>query len=37
MSTENLTQAEAAKKLKELSEKAGTCMFCTDLETLPAQ
>jgi len=35
MSTENLTQTEAIKKLKELSEKAGTCMFCTDLTTLP--
>ncbi|MGZ5192828.1 MAG: pyridoxamine 5'-phosphate oxidase family protein, partial [Kaistella sp.] len=35
MSTENLTHTEAIKKLKELSERAGTCMFCTDLETLP--
>ena len=35
MSTENLQQAEAIKKLKELSEKARICMFCTDLETLP--
>lgn len=35
MSTENLNQAEAIKKLKELSESAKFCMFCTDLETLP--
>lgn len=35
MSTENLTQTEAIKKLKQLSESAGICMFCTDLETLP--
>lgn len=35
MSTENLTQEKAIEKLKELSEKAGTCMFCTDLTILP--
>ncbi len=35
MSTENLTQREAAKKLKELSESAKFCMFCTDLDTIP--
>ena len=35
MSTENLNHAEAIKKLKELSESAKFCMFCTDLETLP--
>lgn len=35
MSTENLSHVEAIKKIKELSEKAGICMFCTDLETLP--
>lgn len=35
MSTENLNQAEAIEKLKELSESAKICMFCTDLETLP--
>lgn len=35
MSTENLHSQEAVKKLKELSESAGTCMFCTDLSTLP--
>ena len=35
MSTENLNQEEAAEKLKELSESARICMFCTDLETLP--
>lgn len=35
MSTENLSQAEAAKKIKELSEKAKICMFCTNLESLP--
>ena len=31
MSTENLTNQEAAKKIKELSEKARICMFCTEL------
>lgn len=36
MSTENLTQKEAINKLKELSERAGVCMFCTDLTSLPA-
>lgn len=36
MSTENLTNQEAIKKIKELSEKARTCMFCTDLDRLPA-
>ncbi len=35
MSTENLTQTEAVKKLKELSESARVCMFCTELDTLP--
>lgn len=35
MSTENLNQTEAIKKLKELSESARLCMFCTDLTTLP--
>lgn len=35
MSTENLSRDEAAKKLKELSERAKFCMFCTDLETIP--
>ncbi len=35
MSTENLHNAEAAKKLKELSESARICMFCTDLTKLP--
>ncbi|HTN47518.1 MAG TPA: pyridoxamine 5'-phosphate oxidase family protein [Flavipsychrobacter sp.] len=35
MSTENLSSSEAVKKLKELSEKAGTCMFCTELANQP--
>lgn len=35
MSRENLTDAEAAKKLKELSEKARICMFCTELTEIP--
>jgi len=35
MSTENLTHLEAIKKIKELSESAKFCMFCTELETLP--
>lgn len=35
MSTENLHTQEAVKKLKELSESARTCMFCTELSTLP--
>lgn len=35
MSIENLVNTEAAKKLKELSEKARICMFSTDLTKLP--
>ena len=35
MSTENLSQKEAIKKLKDLSESARICMLCTDLDTLP--
>ncbi|MBD8018638.1 pyridoxamine 5'-phosphate oxidase family protein [Kaistella pullorum] len=35
MSTENLNNTEALKKLKELSEKARICMFCTDLTSIP--
>lgn len=35
MSTENLTHLDAIKKIKELSENAKICMFCTELETLP--
>ena len=35
MSTENLTNQEAEKKIKELSEKARICMFCTELDRLP--
>jgi general stress protein 26 len=35
MSTENLSHLEAIKKIKELSESARICMFCTDLGTLP--
>lgn len=36
MSTENLTNQEAVKKIKELSEKARICMFCTELDRPPA-
>ena len=35
MSTENLNSIEAVKKIKELSEKAKFCMFCTELDTVP--
>ncbi len=35
MSTENLSNTEALEKLKELSEKARICMFCTDLTSIP--
>lgn len=35
MSTENLSNQEALKKLKELTESARTCMFCTTLHQLP--
>ncbi|SIT23162.1 General stress protein 26 [Chryseobacterium ureilyticum] len=35
MSTQNLTHLEAIRKIKELSEKAKICMFCTELETVP--
>lgn len=35
MSRENLHNAEAVKKLKELSESARICMFCTELTKLP--
>ncbi len=35
MSTENLSQKEATKTLKKISEAARICMFCTDLETIP--
>lgn len=35
MSTENLTHTEAVKKIKELSESARICMFCTELDKLP--
>ncbi|KQT23282.1 general stress protein [Chryseobacterium sp. Leaf405] len=35
MSTENLTHLEAIKKIKELSESAKICMFCTELGTTP--
>ncbi len=35
MSKENLTSEEAIKKLKELSEDAKFCMFCTELDTIP--
>lgn len=34
MSTQNLFQKEAIEKLKELSEKARTCMFVTELDQL---
>lgn len=35
MSTQNLTHLEAIKKIKELSEKARICMFCTELDVTP--
>lgn len=35
MSTENLNSVEAIKKIKELSEEARVCMFCTELDSLP--
>lgn len=35
MSTENLTHHDAVKKIKDLSESAKICMFCTELDTLP--
>jgi general stress protein 26 len=35
MSTENLEYQKAIDKLKELSESARICMFCTELEKLP--
>lgn len=35
MSTENLNNEEALKTLKKLSESAGICMFCTDLDQIP--
>ncbi len=35
MSKENLFNAEAVEKLKELSEKARTCMFITNLKENP--
>lgn len=35
MSTQHLTNEEAIKKIKELSEKAKICMFCTELDKLP--
>lgn len=35
MSTQNLTNQEAVKKIKELSEKAKFCMFCTELTKVP--
>ncbi|RZM19503.1 MAG: general stress protein [Pedobacter sp.] len=35
MSVQNLSKEEGVKKLKELSEKASICMFCTELDKLP--
>ena len=35
MSTQDLTSQEAIKKIKELSEKARICIFCTELDRLP--
>ncbi|KMQ68317.1 general stress protein [Chryseobacterium sp. FH2] len=35
MSTQNLTHQEAIKKIKELSESARICMFCTELGNVP--
>ena len=32
---EDLNNQEAIAKLKELAEKAGTCMFCTNLAQFP--
>lgn len=37
MSTEHLSRDVGLKKLKELSEKARVCMFCTELESLPVK
>lgn len=37
MSTDNLSNVEAVKKLKELSEKARVCMFATELDQLPVK
>ncbi len=35
MSTENLSNKEGIKKLKELAEKARICLFCTNLDEQP--
>lgn len=35
MSTENLDHQKAIEKLKDLSESARICMFCTELNKLP--
>ncbi|WP_034761084.1 pyridoxamine 5'-phosphate oxidase family protein [Chryseobacterium gregarium] len=35
MSTENLTHQDAVKKIKDLSESAKICMFCTELDKSP--
>ena len=35
MSTKDLSNQEAIAKIKELSEKARICMFCTELDRLP--
>lgn len=35
MSTENLMREDAIKKIKELSEAAKICMFCTELGKIP--
>ena len=35
MSTKDLNNEEAVKKLKNLAESAGTCMFCTSLDEFP--
>jgi len=35
MSTENLTHQDAVKKIKDLSESAKVCMFCTELDKYP--
>lgn len=37
MSTKNLTNQEAIEKIKELSEKAKICMFCTELDRFTKQ
>jgi len=35
LSRQDLSNQEAVAKLKELAEKSGTCMFCTNLSQFP--